>query len=49
MKFGIKIYEVCEAVSGYIVNWQTYNGKTEQSQEHGHSYRIVFDLLTDRL
>jgi len=49
VKFGVKIYEVCESVSGYIVNWQIYTGKTEQSQEHGHSYRIVFDLLTDRV
>jgi len=49
IKFGVKIYEVCESVSGYIVNWQMYTGKTEASQEHGHCYRIVFDLLSDRL
>jgi len=45
IKFGMKIYEVCEASSGYVVNWQVYTGKTDQNQEHGHSYRVVFDLL----
>ena len=39
------VYEVCDASSGYVVNWQVYTGKTEDSQEHGHSYRVVFDLL----
>ena len=48
-KFGVKIYEVCECVSGYVVDWQVYTGKTSEPQEHGHSYRVVFDLLRDQL
>ena len=49
IKFGLKVYEVCEAKSGYVVNWQFYTGKTDQAQEHGHTYRVVHDLLDDDL
>jgi hypothetical protein len=48
-KFGVKLYVVCESSSGYIVNWQVYTGKTEDPQEHGHTYRVVMDLLPDHL
>jgi hypothetical protein len=48
-KFGVKLYVVCESSSGYIVNWQVYTGKTEDPQEHGHTYRVVIDLLPDHL
>ena len=48
-KFGVKIYELCECSSGYVVDWQIYTGKTADTQEHGHSYRVVFDLVRDEL
>ncbi|XP_057296130.1 piggyBac transposable element-derived protein 4-like [Hydractinia symbiolongicarpus] len=44
-KFGIKIWVLCEAVTGYCLQFQIYTGKTEGTVEHGLSYRIVFDLL----
>lgn len=49
VKFGVKIYELCESSSGYAIDWQIYTGKTDAAQEHGHTYRVVFDLLGERL
>ena len=44
-KFGVKLYELCESSSAYVVDWQVYTGKTQDTQEHGHTYRVVMDLL----
>ena len=49
VKFGKKVYQVCESCSSYTVDWQIYTGKTEAPQEHGHTYRVVMDLLEHRL
>lgn len=44
-KFGIKLWLLCESLSGYCTVLQVYTGKTEVGIEHGLSYRVVFDLM----
>ena len=44
-KFGIKLWALCEAKTGYCLQFQIYTGKSDTGQEHGLSYRVVFDLL----
>ena len=34
-KFGIKLWVICEADTGYCLRYQIYNGKLDQGQEHG--------------
>ena len=48
-KFGIKIWALCEAKTGYCCNFQVYTGKVDGAQEHGLAYRVVLDLLTPYL
>jgi len=44
-KFGIKLWALCESVTGYCLQFQVYTGKVESSVEHGLAYRVVFDLM----
>ena len=44
-KFGIKLWALCEAKTGYCLQFQIYSGKSDTGQEHGLGYRVVFDLL----
>ena len=45
-KFGIKVWVLCEATTGYCLRFQIYTGKSETERaEHRLSYRVVFDLL----
>ena len=49
-KFGIKLWTLCEAETGYCLQFQVYTGKTENDSgevqaEHGLTYRVVFDLM----
>ena len=48
-KFGIKIWVLCEAATGYCLQFQIYTGKSEGAVEHGLSYRVVFDLMKNYL
>lgn len=49
-KFGIKLWVLCESLSGYCLQFQIYTGKCETgATEHGLAYRVVFDLLEDYL
>jgi len=48
-KFGIKIWTLAEAQSGYCPSFQIYTGKTENAQEKGLSYRVVSDLVSKYL
>jgi len=48
-KFAVKTYALCEAETGYLAIWQVYTGKTDEPQEKGHTYRVVFDLLPEWL
>jgi len=47
-RFGIKIWALCESLSGYCVQFQIYTGKEDQS-ERGLPYRVVFDLMSKYL
>ena len=44
-KFGIKIWALCDSISGYCLQFQIYTGKSADAVEHGLAYRLVFDLL----
>jgi len=44
-KLGIKLWALCESVTGYCLQFQVYTGKVESSVEHGLAYRVVFDLM----
>ena len=48
-RFGIKVWALCESISGYCLDFQIYTGKVENVPEHGLSYRVVFDLLSKYL
>lgn len=48
-KFGIKIWALCESISGYCLQFQIYTGKTDGNTENGLTYRVIFDLLRDYL
>jgi len=49
VKFGIKVWVICEADTGYCLKFQIYTGKLDEGQEHGLAYRVVFDLMEDYL
>ena len=44
-KFGIKIWALCEAKTGYCYNFQVYTGKEDAGQENGLAYRVASDLV----
>lgn len=44
-KFGIKLWVLCEALSGYCLQYQIYTGKINNQVEVDLGYRVVFDLL----
>ena len=48
-KFGIKVWALCESLSGYCCQFQIYTGRSEGAREHGLSYRVVFDLMSNYL
>ncbi len=47
-KFGIKLWALCESLSGYCLRYQIYTGKAAAGTEHGLAYRVVFDLFLGR-
>ena len=47
--FGIKIWVMAEAATGYCLQFQVYTGKSDNVKEHGLSYRVVTDLLSSYL
>jgi len=44
-KFGIKLWALCETVTGYCLQFQVYTEKVKSGVEHKLSYRVVFDLM----
>ena len=44
-KFGIKVWVLCEAKSGYCLKFQIYTGKHAKATEHGLSHRVVHGLM----
>ena len=47
-KFGIKIWTLAEACTGYCLQFQIYTGKSDDGQENGLAYRVVTDLLSSQ-
>lgn len=43
-KFGIKVWTLADAITGYILEFQIYTGKDRQA-EHGLAHRVVMDLV----
>ena len=46
---GVKVWALCESLSGYCCQFQKYTGKIDGASEHGLSYRVVFDLMSQYL
>ena len=44
-KFGIKIWALCEALTGYCLQYQIYTGAEEGTTEKGLTSRVVLDLM----
>ena len=44
-KFGIKVLALCEALTGYCLQFQIYTGKSDGGQEHGLTHRVVCYLV----
>ena len=44
-RFGIKLWVLCEALSGYCLKFQIYTGKVDGTAEVGLVQRVVFDLM----
>ena len=43
-KFGLKVWVLCEALTGYTLQFRVYTGKIENVVEN-LGYRVVFDLI----
>jgi hypothetical protein len=49
-RFGIKLWALCEAKTGYGCAFQVYTGREDAARpELGLSYRVVFDLMKNYL
>ena len=49
-KIGIKVWVLCEAKTGYCLQFQICTGKSKTEEtEHGLSYRVFFYLLRNYL
>ena len=44
-RFGIKLWAICEAATGYCCNCEIYTGKEDGTKEHGLAYRVVTNLV----
>ena len=44
-KFGIKVWVIAEAKTGYVLGFQIYTGASQDDQSKGLAYRIVMDLI----
>ncbi|MEW8548513.1 MAG: transposase, partial [Candidatus Thiodiazotropha sp.] len=44
VKWGVKMWSLCESTTGYLHRFQIYTGK-EGMQEKGLSHRVVMDLI----
>ena len=44
-KFGIKVWVIAEAKTGYVLGFQIYTGASQDDQSKGLAYRVVMDLI----
>jgi hypothetical protein len=47
-KYGIKMFECCEAKSNYVYNLEVYNGAHPTNSEHNVTFSVV-DSLCDKI
>ena len=47
-KYGIKMFELCEAKSGYVYNLEVYTGAHPTKSEHNTAFSVV-DRLCDKI
>jgi hypothetical protein len=47
-KYGIKMFELCEAKSGYIYNLDLYTGVHPTNSEHNTAFSVIDRLTKDR-
>ena len=45
IKWGVKLWTLCESETGYTVNFQVYTGQEQRRVEHGLGYRVVMDMV----
>ena len=45
LKYGIKLWCLCDAASAYCANLQVYTGMIDRKREVGQSKRVVLDLV----
>lgn len=45
VRWGIKLWVLCEAKTGYVFNFQVYLGKEEGAVEHNLARRVVKHLI----
>jgi len=46
IKFGMKVWALCESTTGYMSNFQVYTGKEQGREEVGLACRVVQDLCS---
>ena len=44
-KWGMKVWDYCDATNGYCSTFQVYTGKEKQVRERGLGHRVVVDLV----
>ena len=44
-KWGVKIWSLCDSITGYMSRFQVYTGRDGRVVEHGLSHRVVMDLM----
>ena len=48
-KWGVKVFIVCDAETGYILNFEVYTGTRDLPDDKGATYHVVMRLLGDHL
>ena len=48
-KFGIKLWVLCEAMTGYVLKLEVYTGKSDEVVVNTLAHRVVFGLLENYL
>jgi len=44
VKYGLKVYMLCEAATGFVINWMLHTGNISKS-ENGVTYKTVMSLV----
>ena len=46
-KWGIKVWELCDSITGYCMDFNVYPGKNVRPSEHGLGFDVVTKLMHD--